>query len=110
VWHELLAAQVTPVLLPVLMGGLRHEDGWVRAAACRALFDFDRAAAPALPELRRVLAGDAFRLVRRHAAEVLCRIGPAAVAAVPELVAALRDREELDDTRCSAACARVRSV
>jgi HEAT repeat protein len=105
VWRELLFTQTAPAVLRVLVDGLGHRDDWVRAHACAAVGTLAPAAAAAVPALRKALAADPFWLVRQRAAVALAELGTLAHEAVPELAAAVRDRDGYDSTRTSAALA-----
>lgn len=88
-----------PRTVPALAAHLGTGDATVRNALTRDLASFGRAAVPCLVA---ALAGDDVP-VRRHAAEVLCRLGAAADSATGALGEALQDAD--DQVRLSAAMA-----
>ena len=90
-YHGPAAEQAMPTLRDVI----RRRDGLEsnRSGAARVLQNIGRAAAPAVPDLLRMLrAGTG--LDRLSAAEALGGIGPVTPNVVPALVAALADAEE----------------
>jgi len=88
-----------PRAVPALVALLGTGDSTVRNGLTRDLASFDRAA---VPSLVMALTSDETP-VRRHAAEVLCFIGPGAEDATDALAQALQDTDE--DVRLSAAMA-----
>ncbi|MBN1420414.1 MAG: HEAT repeat domain-containing protein [Planctomycetes bacterium] len=58
-----------------LRRGMTHADAWVRAAAANRLGEFGPDAAPAVPDLVRLLEGEKHPYPRRVAAQALGRIG-----------------------------------
>jgi HEAT repeat protein len=77
--------------VPALVRALNDADESVRADCARAL---GKVGAPAVPALVEA-AGDKEVRTRRGAVLALGWMGPTAKAAVPTLVAALRDKEEV---------------
>jgi len=82
------AREVVPALTPLLESG----DARVARTAAKALRDIGPDAAPAIPAMRKLLAGGELdALVRNAICEALGAVGPAARRALPELLAQLRD-------------------
>ncbi|MHC4819133.1 MAG: HEAT repeat domain-containing protein, partial [Planctomycetota bacterium] len=75
-------------VVPGVLAALRDPAFVVRLEALSALGDYGERAAPAVPELIRLLEDAA---LRDNAARALGSIGPPAEAAQPKLVAALED-------------------
>src|SRR5262249_35296135 len=82
------AREVVPALTPLLESG----DARVARTAAKALRDIGPDAAPAIPAMRKLLAGGELdALVRNAICEALGAVGPAGRRALPELLAQLRD-------------------
>ncbi len=77
-------AEALPVLIPLLA----HDDGYVRHEAANVLAKLDAAALPALEPLRKAMADPEY-IVVNSAVVAVGGIGPAAAAAVPELIGLL---------------------
>ncbi len=93
--------------VPVLTEALRDPDSGVRAAAAESLGRLSEYAAEALPALVETFKDKkADRFVRSYAAFAIGRIGgDAARGAVPELAAALVEKDSPEEVRRSAATA-----
>ncbi|MBN1672353.1 MAG: HEAT repeat domain-containing protein [Kiritimatiellae bacterium] len=74
-----------------LTGALKDSNLAVRSDACRALGNHGAEAASAVPALRELLTAGSSKTDRTRAAETLALIGPAASAAVPDLITATAD-------------------
>jgi HEAT repeat protein len=79
--------------LPVLFGGLEHEDAAVRAEAAALLATIPSAHAAVVPALTRAL-GDPDPLVRLASAQALGQIGEPARPALQPLWRLIRDEDE----------------
>ncbi len=77
-------------LLPILIGGLKDDDAFVRWNAATTLADMGPAAAPALTALEWALH-DRDDGVQMHAAQALGNVGAAADRVVPALISLLRE-------------------
>jgi HEAT repeat protein len=88
------SAEAIPELVEAL-------DSAERLPALAALANFGALAAPAVPRVRAILAKGGDAAVRWNAARTLGRIGPPARAAVPDLLAGLRDRDALVREHCA---------
>jgi HEAT repeat protein len=73
-------AKAAPVVLTVLLAGL---------PGCRRKLDYS------VPSLVKILKQDKDPNMRYYAAESLGRFGPAGLAAVPDLIAALKDESQM---------------
>ena len=91
---ELESQQIDPSgwSLEKCMSALRDKDPAVRASAANALARYGPAAAPAVPDLVKLLS-DTSPNVRVSVPLTLAKIGPAARDALPALALALRDED-----------------
>ena len=93
-------------LLSSLQKTLYDTDDKARMYGTLALRSLDKAAAPAIPQLRKMLRNDPIWYIRKTAASTLLRLGNAAAEAAPDLLFALSDPTW--DTRQEAADALLR--
>ncbi len=77
--------------VPALVKSLGHDDAGVRAEAAADLGLIGAPAVTALPALRRLSEHDADPIVRAEAAKAVASLDPKDEAAVPRLVAMLKD-------------------
>jgi HEAT repeat protein len=84
-----------PASFPILTRAFEHHDPEVRGLAAVALGEFP-AAVPLLRDiLRQSLKNESASLVRAGAMQALTKVGPAAIEAIPELLAAARFNNNL---------------
>jgi len=79
-----------------------YENEKERRLAMLCLIDFGPAAAPAIPELLKLMKDQLQSTTRRVAMETLGAIGSAATAAIPDMLAALNNPREIPAHRATA--------
>jgi HEAT repeat protein len=88
----LALSRIGPAAVPPLLKALEEPSTQIDVMAAIAWHGSD--AADAVPKLREILKGaDAAK--RMQALETLGRLGPAAKDAVPDMIAALKDKDHL---------------
>jgi HEAT repeat protein len=102
--RSLFRVGVTVAEIPSLVAALRSEDRFVAGFAAWNLGNLSAAAEPAVGALASALARDEINAV---AAGALARIGPAAQAAVPELVRALESEDHARRWRAARTLGRI---